>query len=547
MDFFTSVRAVLPRWGVLATLCLGAAAVPSQAQTAPTWAAVRRLPAAASTGFSSAESIAVAADGSQYVSGRFAGSFTLGSITMTGSTNTGHLYLAKYSAAGAVLWATKLDAGTQQVHAKVAIDATGNAYLAGDFYNSLTLGNTTLTATVSSAGNALDAFLVKYDAQGVQQWVRQAVAGGVGNTGVAFLYGVATDASGNVTIAGDFLNNVSFGGTPLTGGGVYLYRFSPTGTLLLSRRVSDDGYLNDLALDGAGNAYLTGGAYSNTSFGGIVPPNAGSGDVFLCKLNAAGTVQWVQTAGGPDDDAGTALALDGAGNAVVGGFYASDRYVARFTAQGAPVWTRRIAGPANGYYPINGVVYDGRGGFLVTGRLVGTALFGATTLASTTSAAYVVRYDGQGTAVWAGQTVNVGTNDSSGGYALAADAAGNTYFAGYAVGSVQFGTLPVSTGGSDAVVARLTAGSVLAARTATAEQPLTAFPNPAAGSTTLQLPAGGGRLVFLDALGRPVREQALPTEAGPYAVSLSGLAAGLYRVRALLNNGQVASTPLDVR
>jgi hypothetical protein len=491
--------------------------------------------------------MAVAADGSQYVSGRFSGSLTLGTITLTGNTNTGHLYLAKYNAAGTVLWATKLDAGTAQVHAKVAIDAAGNAYLAGDFYNSLTLGNTTLTATVATAGNALDAFLVKYDNLGVQQWVRQAVAGSVGNTGTAFLYGVATDAAGNVTVAGDFQGNVAFGGMPLTGGGVYLYRFSPTGAALLSRRVSDDGYLNNLALDGAGNAYLTGGAYAGTSFGGIVPPNAGNGDVFLCKLNAAGTVQWVQTAGGPDDDAGTAVALDSGGNAVVGGFYATSCYVARFAAQGTPVWTRRVASTANSYFPIEGVVYDGRGGFVVTGRLTGAAVFGAYTLASANTAAYVVRYDGQGTAVWAGQTVNLGSSDSAGAFGLAADGTGNTYLAGYAVGSVQFGTLPVSTGGSDAVVARLSPGGVLAARPAAAGQALAAFPNPATGSTTLQVPAGGGRLVVFDALGRPVREQVLPAAAGPCPVSLTGLAPGFYQLRATLASGEVAHGALQVQ
>ncbi|WP_208177204.1 hypothetical protein [Hymenobacter negativus] len=517
-----------------------------RAQTAPTWASVRRLPAATSVGQSRAESIALATDGSQYVVGRFTGTLVLGNITLTEGAGSGHLYLAKYSAAGVALWATKLDANGSSVHAKVAVDAAGNAYLAGDFDTFLTLGSTTLTAT-TVAGTPNDAFLVKYDSQGVQQWVRQAVAGGAGNTGSAFLYGVATDASGNVTIAGDFLNSVSFGGTPFTGAGVYLYRFSPTGTLLLSKQVSDDGFADDLVLDAAGNAYITGGFYNNTTFGTTTLPNAGNADLFLCKLNAAGTLQWVQTAGGPDEDAGTALALDAAGNAVVCGYYGNAKYLVRVTNQGALGWTRVLASGSLGYSPFNAVVYDGRGGFFVAGRFSGSLILGNTTLTATGLSACVARYDGQGTAVWASQAVSTGTPAGSGADGLATDAAGTIYLAGYALSSTQFGSLPVSTGGSDALVATLTAGSVLATHAASPALALAAYPNPASGRVTLTLPVGGGQLELLDALGRRVRQLALPATAGPCAVPLAGLAPGLYQLRATLGNGQPAQATLQVQ
>ncbi|GAB3850765.1 hypothetical protein GCM10028822_16570 [Hymenobacter terrigena] len=530
-------------------MLLGLATPAARAQTAPTWASVRRLPAAASAGQSRAESIALAADGSQYVVGRFTGTLVLGGTTLTaGTAGTGHLYLAKYSAAGAVLWATQLEANSGSVHAKVAVDAAGNAYLAGDFDTFLTLGTTTLTAPGAANGSPIDAFLVKYDNQGVQQWVRQAV--GTRNTGAAYLYGVATDASGNVTITGDFTGSVAFSGTLFTGAGVYLYRFSSAGTVLLSKQVSNDGFADDLVLDAAGNAYITGGFYNGTAFGSIAPSNAGNADLFLCKVSAAGTTQWVQAAGGPGEDVGVALALDAAGNAVVGGYYgSSSKYVVRVTNQGTLGWTRVVSSSILGYSPINAVAYDGRGGFYVAGRFTGTAVFGATTLTSVgSSSACVARYDGQGNAVWAGQSVNMSPSANAGADGLAADAAGNVYLVGFAADAVQFGSLPVSTGASDAVVAKLTAGGILTAtRPAAAGLVLAAYPNPASGTVTLRLPVGGGQLAVLDALGRPVRQQALPATAGDCPVSLTGLAPGLYQLRATLGNGQPATAPLLVR
>jgi hypothetical protein len=540
----TSLRATLPRLGVLALL--GFAAGRAQAQ-APTWASVQRT---ASTGIDSGalgSNIAVAADGSQYVTGTFDGILTLGSITLTPGAGDGHLFLAKYSAAGAVLWATKLDAATGDLGTNVAVDAAGNAYLTGFFDTFLTLGTTTLTSP------DLDGFLVKYDAQGVQQWVRQGGSEGI------FPSGIATDASGNVTVVGGFDTVVSFGGTALSGGGVFLYRFSPTGSVLLAKKVSDTGYSNDVALDGAGNAYVTGEFSSNATFGTSTLTSAGGSDIFLCKVGPTGTSLWAQRAGGSDGDAGVSVAVDAGGNPVVGGRYDaaftpttdfSRFYVARFSTLGVPQWTRLTTPTVGADYQIEKVAYDNRGGYYVTGGFEGTVIFGGTSLTGIgETTLLMVRYDSQGNAVWAGQAVNSDANSAAIGFGLATDATGNVFVTGAITGSVQFGALPVSMGGLGTLVAKITAGAVLTATRPTAAGiALEAYPNPATGgSTTLVLPAGGGRLVLLDALGRSVREQALPTAAGPCPVALTGLAPGFYQLRATLGNGQLATAPLQVR
>lgn len=233
MPLSTRLRRLL----VLALVAAMLLATGSYAQTVPGWNQLRLLPA--STGFSDAYTVAVAADGGQYVAGRFFGAFALGNgLTLTAGPGMAHLFLVKYSAVGVALWATALDAATPDVACQVAVDAAGNAYLAGHFIDALSVGTTTLTTSTSAASNAYDTFLVKYNAQGALQWSRQGMAGRTGTAGTSTLGDVATDASGNVVIVGNFSSAIAFGGPSLAGTGIFYYRFSSAGVLLQGQVLS---------------------------------------------------------------------------------------------------------------------------------------------------------------------------------------------------------------------------------------------------------------------------------------------------------------------
>jgi hypothetical protein len=530
----------------------------SHAQTAPAWNQLRLLPA--STGFSDAHTVALGADGSQYVAGRFFGTFTLGNgVTVTAGPGLAHLFLVKYSAARVALWATALDAATPDVDCQLAVDAAGNAYLAGHFIDALSVGTTTLTTSTSAASNAYDTFLVKYDAQGVLQWSRQGMAGRAGTAGTATLGDVAIDASGNVVIVGNCITAIAFGGPSLAGTGIFYYRFSPAGVLLQGQVLSgSNAYVEALAFDGAGQAFLTGGFTGTAALGGVSLTAAGGLDAFLCKLSPTGTVLWAQAAGGPGQDYGTAVAADAAGNALVGGYYGAtpntpnafgNLYVARFTPQGVRMSDQQTA-VVNGIgyeHTISSVAFDGRGGYYVAGSLRGTATFGSSTVSTANHCVFVVRYTNQNTPVWVSQTTNATPSDLATLARLVIDASGRAVLVGIASGNVQFGSFAANASLAQAFVAELSAGGLLtASRPAAAGLALQAYPNPASGTATLALPVGGGQLDVLDALGRTVRRQALPATAGPCAVPLAGLAPGHYQLRAMLGNGQPAHATLQV-
>jgi uncharacterized protein (TIGR03437 family) len=160
--------------------------------------------------------------------------------------------------------------------------------------------------------------------------------------------GLAVDSSGNIYMTG-FTYSVNLpvtsgafqtayhGGTAssLVGGDAFVAKYTPAGALVYVTYLggSSDDCGNAIAVDSAGNAYITGftdsvnfptvkGSYQ-TAFGGLGTSNQYSqdfGDAFVTKLNANGSALVYSTfLGGSNDDVGTAVAVDSSGNAYVGG------------------------------------------------------------------------------------------------------------------------------------------------------------------------------------------------------------------------------------
>ena len=90
----------------------------------------------------------------------------------------------------------------------------------------------------------------------------------------------------------------------------------------------DFGY--GIAVDGSGNAYVTGWTLStdyDVTTGTYQTTNAGGWDVFVTKLNASGSGLMYSTyLGGSDDEVGYGIAVDGSGNAYVTGATVSTNF-----------------------------------------------------------------------------------------------------------------------------------------------------------------------------------------------------------------------------
>jgi len=134
--------------------------------------------------------------------------------------------------------------------------------------------------------------------------------------------GIAVDGAGNVYITGttgspNFPETVGTNGTPYRSMAPFVAKFSPTGALLYSTIIGGlcDGQGYAIAVDATGNAYITGRA--NTC---IFEPGSPPG-VLVAKLNPVGGLTYLYVFGGSfgDSSAGNAIAVDTNGNAYVTG------------------------------------------------------------------------------------------------------------------------------------------------------------------------------------------------------------------------------------
>ena len=187
----------------------------------------------------------------------------------------------KYDSSGVAQWAKNPASSSLTDLARgVAVDINGNVYVSGESDYSLNFGDgVTLTNHASIMNYTF--FVVKYDSNGVAQWVRSTVS--ANGTGSDFAYGVAVDVNSNVYVAGKSLSpSLDLGGVSndvnLTNRGsndFFVVKYDSSGVAQWAKNpASGSGtstdIANSVAVDSSGNVYVAGEFYNTISFGGDV-------------------------------------------------------------------------------------------------------------------------------------------------------------------------------------------------------------------------------------------------------------------------------------
>lgn len=364
--------------------------------------------------------------------------------------------------------------------AQNVLDAAGNTYVTGYFLNSATFG------TISLQNPGYNMFVAKLDPAGTVLWAVRASEGTEGR-------GIVVDASGNILVTGSFKGTVNLGSIRLVSTGnfdnAFVAKLSSRGSFLWAVRAGgnagDSG--NGIAVDAAGNSYVC-GVYSAASpniadFGPftLVETNAGVGDVFVAKIDPAGTFLWATGGGGGSTDIANGIALDATGSVYITGSISGafgsvarfgsatvtahgdeDVVVAKLSSAGAFLW----ATGAGGWTADIGrrIAVDAQGNAHVVGWLMSAqAAFGTITLPHPnqgTFDAFVAQLTPAGTWQWA---VAGGGPGHDYGNDLVLDAAGNTYAVGGCSYQASFGNTVLTTGGDqDIFVCKIDAAGTYA-------------------------------------------------------------------------------------
>jgi len=226
--------------------------------------------------------------------------------------------------------------GTAVSHG-IAVDSSGNAYITGDI-NQSGIATPGAFQTSFHGGSGNDAFVTKFNATG-SALVYSTYLGGSGDD---VGYGIALDALGNAYIAGSTIST-NFPITPgafqisFQGGRSHCFvtKLNPAADgLVYSTFLTGSGdtieQCNGIAVDFAGNAYVTGSTNSITfplTPDGFRTAVASTIKGFASKLNAAGDQLVYSTyLAGDNQDVGYGIAVDAMGNAFVTGYSASANF-----------------------------------------------------------------------------------------------------------------------------------------------------------------------------------------------------------------------------
>ena len=269
---------------------------------------------AGGSGADEATRIALDSSGNSYVAGYFTGTADFGGTTLS-SAGSMDIFVGKLDPNGIWLWAKRAGGSMADDAYGVCTDNEGNVYVTGYFKSTAQFGSMSLTSN-----GAEDIFVAKLDTNG--NWLWAVGAGGTGFDGGTRLI---PDSNGDILVTGAYAGTASFGTLTLTGNtgyNVFVAKLDMYAEWVWVTQAVGSGnmYGNDISTDG-GNSYIIGGLNGTLTFGATTLSSTGNWDICLAKLDGDGNWVWVKKAGGTSEDAGYAISTDSNGYSLVTGYF----------------------------------------------------------------------------------------------------------------------------------------------------------------------------------------------------------------------------------
>ncbi|MBK9334161.1 MAG: SBBP repeat-containing protein [Ignavibacteria bacterium] len=276
-----------------------------------------------------------------------------GNVYVTGNSYGGSLEkrdyaTIKYNSEGLQLWVQRYNYNgigySGDIASSIVLDGLGNVYVTG--YSD------------GDAVSRIDYATVKYNSDGIQQWVKR--YNGAAN-GRDLPNSIAIDNSSNVYVTG-YSDGIG------TGGDFATIKYNSAGVQEWVQRYNGIANGEDLAVevqvDALGNIYVIG----ESSF-----------DYVTIKYNSLGNTLWIQRYESPINNVWntpTSLFIDGSGNVFVTGASGvtgvqNDYATVKYNSEGIEQWVQIYNGSGNGNDIPNSVKVDASGNLYVTGESEG--------------------------------------------------------------------------------------------------------------------------------------------------------------------------------
>jgi uncharacterized repeat protein (TIGR01451 family) len=355
-------------------------------------------------------------------------------------------------------WANAMGGTDNDEINSIAVDAVGNVYAIGDFYETVDFDPGSNIFNLMDINNG-DIFISKTDPSGAFVWAKR-----IGGAGLDVGLGITLDMLGHIYITGSFQGTVDFDPnagifnivSPSGSSEIFVSKLDTSGGLIWAKAMLgnfDDAGLS-IAVDVTGNVYTTGYFKQTVDFdpgAGIanLTSTGGVDDIFVSKLDALGNFVWAKKMGGSSQDRGLSATVDSMGNVYTTGFFygtvdfdpsagianlissgQNDIFVQKLNASGGFVWAKRIGG--TDYDSHAKTVLDAVGNIYTTGTFKNTVDFDpGVGIYNLTSAGqrdiFVSKWDTSGALVWAKRMGSIAEEHSS---SIEIDMAGNIYTTG---------------------------------------------------------------------------------------------------------------------
>jgi hypothetical protein len=338
---------------------------------------------------------------------------------------------------------------------RMTIDKYGNTYIAGSTQSDYCYFQT--DTIHAGENNAL--FIVKYDNNGKELWVKEISGGNPYPGSFIEIGGLKHDSiSGCLLVNGTFWNMATFGDTVLTGlqKTIFILKMNVNGGILWARAAGglEEDRAFDITSDDQGNVYMSGSNQYPATFGSVTVPPGG----FLAKYDPDGNLIWAKNKFRPKNATyfteaspnnllivGQQLIVNGGtfnttivvdSISIINSLSSVSNFLASFNLQGDVKWIRLVGQSAATCG--SQISKDKSNNIFLTGIFNKTGIFGTDTLKNDLGLydCFIAKDSINGAFQWVRQ---LNSTNEAWGKGLNTDTYGNVYLSGFFKGSAIFG------------------------------------------------------------------------------------------------------------